>query len=186
MKNKIIKLIALSLIAMSQFSCTSPDNTDEKNSSENVALICRSEITNHYSIAGPAIGYTCCTSIDLPTEVKAVFAGKDVVEDQRQAKLSGSSMSSSASTCVRTDSLSAIEKAKLTIGVCNSFVVHEHTRCSCNTNCNNCSVFVCNNCPGIPAGELPEVKPQDSLRSNNELLGTTTRECSSLPPEIPQ
>lgn len=83
-------------------------------------------------------------------------------------------------TCVNLTQLSPLERLlSQTVfgGSCVDFVSYEHFPCSCQTFCNDAS-WLCN-CPGVPAGELPEIKPQDSLGSQPEFLSTTCIPCNT-------
>ncbi len=191
-----VKWIVLSVIAIILSACGSDDKGNDSNTSSNagkVVLHCPgNELTRDYSFPGPAITYTCCSSNDFPSEMQAISINKLPKNDQSQSKdsnLNSAKFFSSANSCVRMDSLSAVEKLKLlNIGACNTFVVHEHTPCSCTRGCDcgggGSRDWVCN-CPGVPTGQLPEIKPQDSLRSNPELVGVRPpRECSTVPPSL--
>jgi len=87
---------------------------------------------------------------------------------------------SSEPICVNLSQLTPIERLlSQTVfgGSCVDFVTYDHFPCSCQTFCNDAS-WLCN-CPGVPAGELPEIKPQDSLGSQPEFLSTTCIPCNT-------
>ena len=135
----------------------------------------------------------CCTPLDLPSEVIAVPLN-DLRRDEREELPKDGVFKSdqlpnvvefnaAAVSCVRVDSLNIPQKTKLLASSsCNSFIVHEHTRCECTVcECQTNGVDFCN-CPG---GLTPEVnEPQNSLRSENEFIGSSATSCSVLPPNV--
>ena len=86
------------------------------------------------------------------------------------------------SVCVDLATLSPLERAlrqaQAHLGQCVRFVTYDHFPCQCETSCVG-QGWLCN-CPGVPPGQLPEIKPQDSLGSQPELLGTFCTPCNNL------
>lgn len=188
----IIKLGIIFFILVSLLSCGTIDKKNNRGiSSEpvNAALHCpANEMIKKYSYPGPAIEYTCCASNDFPQEIQAIAVDKLPMKVQGSiGKNESVKLFSSTNSCVKTSSLSTIEKIKISSRNCRTFVVYEHSPCSCTRGC-ACGAggsrdWVCD-CPGVSAGQLPVIGTQDSLRSKPELIGETTRECSSIPPRL--
>lgn len=86
-------------------------------------------------------------------------------------------------SCVDLSELTPLERilrdARKTFGSCTRFVVYDHFPCTCENSCNDVNDFFCT-CPGVPPGELPEIKPQDSLGSQPELISETLTPCGRL------
>ena len=128
--------------------------------------------------------YECCTPSDplvlAPETAKKPGAGPVM-------RFSGEGVIASANrivtTCTDLSSLTPIEKIRrattVFLGTCNQFSFYEHVICACENSCADVNAFSCN-CPGLPAGQLPEIKPQDSLGSQPELIAETCTPCGPL------
>lgn len=190
---KAVRWIALSFVFIALAGCALHNKEIDDNNSSNVdkvVLHCpNNERTRAYTFPGPAITYTCCAPNDFPSELQAKSINGSSKNNQNLPEYSNpnsAKLFSSNNTCVRLDSLSAVERLKLLqFSSCSTFVVHEHNPCSCTMGCGcgdgGSRAWTCN-CPGVPTGQLPEIRPQDSTRSSFEFLGETQSECSSVPP----
>jgi hypothetical protein len=197
----VAKLIVLSFVAITLSACGIFDRKKEKDISSEVDKVIfhlpKNKITRKYTFPGPPIKYACCAYHEFPSEayhefpseLQAIFIDKLPVKDRSQSKSPNSAaLFSSANPCVKLDSLSFVEKTILfqQSRSCNTFVSHNHRPCSCTIGCGGSSEpvqWVCD-CPGIPAGQLPEIKQQNSIRSNYEFVGEILSACSSLPPNL--
>jgi hypothetical protein len=126
--------------------------------------------------------YECCTPSD-----PQVLAPDTVDKNPGTSpitRFSGKGAVASAnrmvSTCTDLSTLTPIEKFRRATsvfeGTCNQFSIWEHVMCTCENFCNDPNSFSCN-CPGLPAGQLPEIKPQDSIGSQPELIAETFTSC---------
>lgn len=83
--------------------------------------------------------------------------------------------------CVNLSELTPLERllrsVRRSFGACVQFVVYDHFPCECNTECNDPTWFC--DCPGVAPGDLPEIKPQDSLGSQPEFVSTMCFPCNS-------
>ena len=154
------------------------------------------QITQFYSVPLPTANYTCC-SPNTPQTTLAFFGDTEIVTPPPiQMKMDSKSVAMSSSTetrtCVRTDSLSPLNNARISVlgsMTCHTFYApHEHTQCSCVNTC-NCGrgdrAIVCD-CPG---GLVPTVSvPQNSLRQNAEYIGQPlVSDCGGSPiPRVDQ
>lgn len=84
-------------------------------------------------------------------------------------------------SCVNLSELTPLQRflrsSRVSLGNCVDFVTYDHFPCSCETQCNDAD-WLCD-CPGIAPGQLPEIKPQDSLGSQPEFLGTVCTPCNT-------
>lgn len=134
--------------------------------------------------------YECCARSELP-EVLAptdepATSGADGPPESIVRFLADEKMRLDAArqtSCVDLMELTPLERAlrqvQATFGSCTRFVVYDHFPCSCENSCGNVNLFVCD-CPGVPFGELPETKPQDSLGSQPQLVSEILTPCSKL------
>lgn len=131
--------------------------------------------------------YQCCTEredviADVPLAAPSA-AGEEASGASPPAGVTiadtrGRVLRSSARTaCIRHSELTPAERARRALtAVCADFGVYDHFMCSCETLCSNPN-WSCD-CPGIPAGELPVIGPQDSLRSRPEFIRTDCFPCN--------
>lgn len=129
--------------------------------------------------------YECCTPSD-PQVVTSDTVDKKQAAGPVTRYLSEGAIASAdrpATTCTDLSTLTLTERARRSasvfLGTCNRFSVYEHEICSCENSCADVNTFLCS-CPGVPAGELPEIKPQDSLGSQPELIAESCTPCGRL------
>lgn len=142
---------------------------------------------NYYLFPLGPIFYQCCTErepvIADPTLAAPAADGEEAPPASPPAGVTiaetrGRVLRQSARTaCIRHSELTPAERARRALtAVCADFGVYDHFMCTCETFCNNPHWFC--DCPGIPAGELPEIGPQDSLRSRPEFIETKCFPCN--------
>ncbi len=127
--------------------------------------------------------YQCCSPNDPEVIAPKTTENKPGIAVTRFVGSSAIAIANSElSICTDLSTLSPLEKIKNAFsvyrGACNRFSIYEHVVCSCSNSCGDANTFSCN-CPGLPPGQLPVIKPQDSLGSQTELLGETVTPCNS-------
>lgn len=164
--------------------------TETPDPSALVAPCCR--FTNYYLWPSEPQHWECCAPLVEPV-LSAELAGGGTAPEPEVAVPRGSLTLNRANprvgrrgvenSCVNLATLTPLERLvrqlrSRTRVSCVEFVVYDHFPCSCETLCND-PTWVCD-CPGVPIGELPEIKPQDSLGSQPEFLGTQCFPCNEL------
>lgn len=154
---------------------------------EPAALAPPRRFVNYYLFPQGPIFYQCCTEHEpVVTQAPAPPAADEgappggppaglTIADTRGRVL----RQSARTACIRHSELTPVERARRALtAVCTDFGVYEHFICSCETLCIDPD-WSCD-CPGIPAGELPVIGPQDSLRSRPEFIKTECYPCNKL------
>jgi len=155
------------------------------------AVNCR--YVNYYLWPSEPQSYECCAAPEPPVlaETFGAAAGPEATAPQQTAPRGSVTVNRDnprvgralAQTCVNLSALTPFERLlrqlrSRAFSSCVQFVVYDHFPCTCETQCNDASWFC--DCPGVPPGQLPEIKPQDSIGSQPEFLGTVAIPCGSL------
>lgn len=167
------------------------DKSQESSQSVGAKVPCAKQIKTYLYPTAPKY-YQCC--VPLPElEVEKKFDDNSSAKDQEPRQMESNTRISVKGrnphvlargfeqSCVNLSDLTPLEallrSKQPTLQDCGAnFVVYDHFMCECQNACTD-STWQCN-CPGVAPGELPEIKPQDSLRSQVELLGTISIPCN--------
>lgn len=159
---------------------------ESQKGNDDEALICASRTTNFYLFPSAPKTYECCNAAE-PVVVAGAAGAAGAPDPQSVVTPNAGSArvvaSAPPANCVDVATLTPIERAirASTVASCVRFVVYDHFPCQCFTGCapGQCGVWTCD-CPNVAPGELPEIKPQDSLGSQPELIGSICTPCSRL------
>lgn len=154
------------------------------------AVCCK--FTNYYLFPSGPNFYQCCAAppefvVATPLTSGSSAAGQEaqrvnlpstVTVNEKNTRVLKRGVEPS---CVNLSELTPLERllrsTRVNLGGCVEFVTYDHFPCTCETRCNDPD-WLCD-CPGVPPGQLPEIKPQDSLGSQPEFLGTVCTPCNT-------
>jgi hypothetical protein len=150
--------------------------------SASAAPCCR--FTNFYLFPSGPKFYQCCSGapdlvfqqlVSTPSAADPEALRSKVTLNEKSTYIVRKGLEGS---CVNLSELTPFEKFVRTQANlhCVDVAIYDHFPCSCETRCSDVT-WRCD-CPGVPLGELPEIKPQDSQRSRPEFVGTICIPCN--------
>lgn len=144
--------------------------------------------TNLYLFPSAPKYYECCAEQRAP-EIASALGGDGTRGEPSRSVVKPNPKSARivktapAPNCVDLSILSPLDRllrlAQAELARCVRFVTYDHFPCQCETSCNPSNIDWQCDCPNVPPGQLPEIKPQDSLGSQPEFLGTICTPCNS-------
>lgn len=179
--------LALAVVAPLAFAQEPGSRGYEAEPTAQAAPCCR--FVSYYLWPSEPQTYRCCVrqepEVTLEGVGRSAAAASAPSANDRAVVLPGASgprlqRRTSPPTCVNLAELTPLERLlgqTAFQGTCVEFVAYEHFPCQCETLCND-ATWSCN-CPGVPLGQLPEIRPQNSLFSEPEHLGTTCIPCGA-------